>query len=126
MPFASLKKLSLFILVISVVLTGAAAMYQGARAQGEELVFIPFGGRILKAITCDSGILLTVGPPRGGEFFYKPGVSLLFAWYQIARIGVWAKGKAVTSLETCYVPCQNGRCPVGAGIIILMVGTSLK
>ena len=59
----------------------------------------PFGGRITIAPTdyCSAscgtvGHVITVGPPRGGRFHYKPGFTKLYQFYQIARNGVWVLG----------------------------------
>ena len=88
-------------------------------------VFIPFGGKILTTQFCDSGILATIGPPRGGLYFFKWGISILYLHYQIFRPGPWTLGRAYPKIEICYIPCQTGRCPIGAGLLIDKVGTSL-
>ncbi|MBI2096536.1 MAG: hypothetical protein HYT40_00010 [Candidatus Sungbacteria bacterium] len=87
--------------------------------------FIPFGGRILTSTYCIEGQWITVGPPWPGSFVFTAG-SILYAWYQIFRPGPWALGIALPISITCSVPCPAGFCPIGAGLKIDKVGTSLK
>ena len=91
------------------------------QAEAVSLPFIPFGGRILKVITCDEGLLITIGWPRGGEFMFTAG-SILYAWYQIYRPGPWALGIALPIFEACTIDGE----PIGGGLIMHKVGTSLK
>ena len=86
---------------------------------------VPFGGRILTSTPCREGQWITVGPPRPGSFILTAG-SILYAWYQIYRPGPWVKGIARPITVPCTVPCPAGECPIGTGLQIDKVGTSLK
>lgn len=77
-----------------------------------------FGGRILKVVPCDNGLMLTIGPPRPGLFMLMPG-SLTFSWYQV-RQGPWALG--------AYTPggvCVLFAVPIPVMGTITVMGTSL-
>lgn len=84
--------------------------------------FLGFGGKILNAIPCANGLLLTIGLPRGGLFLWTPATRT-FLWYQL-KPGPWALGGYVPG-GSCV--CPYGNCELGAipalGTI-KMIGTS--
>ena len=88
----------------------------------------PFGGRILEVrfCTCSLGFVLKIGPPRGGDFLYQPGVSRLFAFFRILVPGMWTLGLAgppAPCLQYRGVACiTDAKTP--APPLILIVGTS--
>lgn len=78
-----------------------------------------FGGKIVFSRPClipPGAWSITVGLPRPGQFVYIPGVSRLYQYFQIFRIGPSVLGTAAG-----FSPCF----PLGGGQIILQVGTSL-
>lgn len=79
----------------------------------------PFGGRILVVRPCNTGLLLTVGPPRGGEYMLLPGSSVYA--FGVFKPATWVLGLAAA----LPVVCVLGKIPIGAGLRIIMVGTSL-
>lgn len=81
---------------------------------------IPFGGRIKKVTFCNEGVWLIVGTPRPGSFVFTP-LSLLFAWYSIFFPGPWVLGIADAEVA---VTCTQGKILRGAGLKIIMIGTS--
>lgn len=89
---------------------------------------LPFGGLVgfVQPCTCSCGAVVVVGPPVGGSFLYCPGITQVFAYYQIPRPAVWLLG--------LYTP--GGACLIWAGKLcvpapiqpmgtIIMTGTSL-
>lgn len=88
--------------------------------ENTEALKIPFGGIILKSVPCNDGsLLLTVGPPWGGEYMLTP-VSLKFAWYAFIP-PEWILGMAAPGALVCTL----GTTVMGAGLPIIMAGTSL-
>lgn len=79
---------------------------------------VPFGGRILFVRPCNTGLLLTIGLPRGGEYMLMPFSRVYL--YGVFSPGSWTLGLAGPTPVVCVV----GKFPVGAGLPILMVGTS--
>jgi len=52
---------------------------------------LPFGGFVSRAVFCPScGVVLVVGPPRGGNFLVTP-LTVLYEYGQV-RPGVWVLG----------------------------------
>lgn len=81
---------------------------------------IPFGGPIINSRPGNGCVVIDVGPPRGGEFVFQKGVSILFAFFNIIRPGAFVLGLAGLPLV-----CFLGKIPIGAGPAIIIVGTSL-
>jgi hypothetical protein len=42
-----------------------------------------FGGRVLFFLPCNTGIAVTIGPPRPGFFLYVPFLSTTYREYQV-------------------------------------------
>lgn len=101
------------------------------------LAFIPFknalaafnfgllGGPILviRACTCSGAQLLTIGPPRSGDFLFQPGISRLFSFYSI-KIGSLVIGLAAPTPVACKVYVGINCVSQGQGKPILIMGTS--
>jgi len=84
-------------------------------------ISIPFGGIITKEIPCNDGsVLLTIVGPRPGEFMLT-AASLKFAWYAFLP-SEWVLGIAA---PVAAIPCTLGPTVVGAGLPIIMSGTTL-
>ena len=83
-----------------------------------------FGGRILTVIpcTCSASLLLIVGPPKGGSFIYRPGVSTLYRNYRLTP-GNWALGNS-SGRDVCLTGVPPFCVPAGNGPIIRRMGTS--
>lgn len=79
--------------------------------------FIGFGGNIIAVTPCSVGVLLVVGPPRGGVFLLPPGAKI-YPFFSI-KPGSWVLG-AYAPVGTCVV----GVVPVPVQGTILMLGTS--
>lgn len=109
-------------LLISVLIFGGFPIFTNALGFG-----IPFGGRILSVTycTCSFSLMVSVGPPRGGTFIYQPGLSRLYSYYRIFSSGPWVLGTA-TGNSTCLIYSGNSCVPVGAGLVMRLVGTSLN
>lgn len=102
-----------------------------ARAQALPGLLNPFGGPILAITVCAvpaAGLLLSIGPPRGGDFLYIPGISRLFLFFSI-RPGAWTLGLAGPDALGCFIRVSVRRGfilqLVGEGAPILIMGTSL-
>ncbi|MBI2109011.1 MAG: hypothetical protein HYT93_02400 [Parcubacteria group bacterium] len=85
---------------------------------------LPFGGQITKIKQCVPGLLLSISPPRGGEFMYIPGSSFSYAYGPPRRIGQWLLGMAGPKTP-CFVPCKTGLCIAGFGNLIIFHGSSM-
>ena len=91
---------------------------------------LPFGGKITSIFPCTAApgtLLLTVGPPKGGNFLYVPGASRLYSYYSI-KPGSWVLGTASPG-GACYYLVRfdddwKTRSRPATGSIIMM-GTSL-
>lgn len=70
---------------------------------------LPFGGTILFMTGCTGGVLLTIGPPRPGNFLQIWGASFLFP-YRAVHYGAWTLGLAFPGGACC---CPNGCCYCG-------------
>ena len=68
-----------------------------------------FGGMVEYVIFCtcsvDGSAVITVGPPRGGDFLYIPEITKVYEYFMIPRVGVWVLGN--------YNP--GGQCLIYAG-----------
>ena len=89
-----------------------------------------FGGKIVSVLPCTCpatfGWQITVGPPRPGTFMYRPGISRLFSYFNIFRPGPWVLGTA-SVYGSCMQISPSGCTPGGVGgLIIRLVGTSLR
>lgn len=62
----------------------------------------PFGGKITKIQACQSppGLILHIGPPSGGQYFFDPAVTKLHQ-YKVVKPGVWTLGLAQPTAKTC-------------------------
>lgn len=79
---------------------------------------IGFGGNIIAVTPCNFGVLLVVGPPRGGVFLLAPGARI-YPFFSI-KPGSWTLG--------VYAPvgaCVVGVVPVPVQGTILTIGTSI-
>ena len=88
-----------------------------------EVLFIPFGGELINVDYCCNGLRLSVSPPRPGTYMFTAG-SVLYAYYQILRTGVWVLGDALPAGV-----CQTGTyCATSIPTTgtIRQIGTSLK
>ena len=83
-----------------------------------------FGGRILAVIpcTCSLSMLLIVGPPKGGSFIFRPGVSKLYANYTLLPTR-WVLGNS-SGTDVCLTGIPPFCVSVGRGSIIGKIGTS--
>ncbi|OGZ09727.1 MAG: hypothetical protein A3D65_05365 [Candidatus Lloydbacteria bacterium RIFCSPHIGHO2_02_FULL_50_13] len=95
--------------------------------QKAEAIGIPFGGMSLSVFwcICSFNLWIIVGPPVGGSFIYQPGLSILYLFGQIYRPGVWLLGLAAPAAVPCLVPFSGGCFPIGFGLPIEIVGTSM-
>ncbi len=89
---------------------------------------LPFGGLVAASIpcTCSTGMfLLTIGPPRGGQFIYQTGTQA-FQNFNLPRPGVWALG-LYSPVGVCLVYAGKSCVPFGLpiGTITSVTGTSL-
>lgn len=84
----------------------------------------PFGGMVTKFIvcTCSSSILITVGPPVGGDFLVTPATKL-YANFTFTP-GHWVLGLALPTSLQCLVYAGTSCVNVGSGKPIIMMGTS--
>lgn len=115
-----IKKVS-SILLLAIVLTVFIPSTAGAVGLSSLI-----GGKILLVEPCCNGIKITVGPPNAGIFLFMPGVSRLYANFNIMIPGTWVLGNAF-GVATCQrvvsiIPCAIPE-PVPGGII-RMIGTS--
>lgn len=62
----------------------------------------PFGGKITKIQACQSpaGLILHIGPPSGGQYFFDPAATKLHQ-YKTVMPGVWTLGLAQPVAKTC-------------------------
>ena len=62
----------------------------------------PFGGKITKIQACQSppGLILHIGPPSGGQYFFDPASTILHQ-YKVVKPGVWTLGLAQPVAKTC-------------------------
>jgi len=62
----------------------------------------PFGGKITKIQACQSppGLILHIGPPSGGQYFFDPASTILHQ-YKVVKPGVWTLGLAQPVTKTC-------------------------
>lgn len=82
---------------------------------------LPVGGFVYNQIFCANGILLFVGPPKGGLYMYSGGT--LYAKFA-PFAGHWVVGLASPG-GACT--CPNGNCEagaIGAKGRFVMLGTS--
>ena len=84
------------------------------------IAFLTLGGMISKVITCNEGFLITVGPPRPGEFMVTPGVIAYGFTFGLVHPGQFILGLA----SPVAVNCTVGIITVGSGLRILIMGTS--
>jgi hypothetical protein len=111
------------ILVIAMITGFGLFMPQRSKA-----VYYPFGGRLLSVTYCTCqyfpGALLTVGPPRGGQFLYA-----LYASMPYRNYNWYSAGKSVLGLATAYAPCMQtaGYACVqsGGAPLVLKIGSSV-
>lgn len=120
----SRKKLLIFSCLLFFLFFLSRLAVPELKAQG----ILPFGGKITLVTYCCNGVMITVGPPRPGNFLFAPG-SILHAYYNIYTPGPWVLGLASPG-GVCEVPvgvpwppyviCV----PAAADGTIIRVGTS--
>lgn len=83
------------------------------------------GGPIKKIVvcTCSGSQLLTIGPPRSGNFIFQPGTSKLFSFWSI-KVGSNVIGLSAPTPIACLVYVGTGCVSQGQGKPILIIGTS--
>jgi hypothetical protein len=123
MTFAIAKPRLLTLIAIGIALGVIASSLIVTQVYG----IAGFGGRItfVTYCLCSGGILLTVGPPSPGQYVFQFGVSQLFPYGQIYRIGPQVLGTYVPGgvcLVYAGLTCTSGGVPIGT---IGVIGTSL-
>lgn len=118
-----------FLILIIIVIAIASVIFSfGLKfsRESEAAGLLPFGGRILNVTycTCSGGILLTVGPPRPGNYYFTIG-SMLYSYYQIYRPGPWVLGDAYPG-GACVVYIGDDCVGAPTTGTIRQVGTSLR
>ncbi|HEX9609125.1 MAG TPA: hypothetical protein VGA06_02870 [Candidatus Paceibacterota bacterium] len=114
------------VLLTAFVLAGVLFVkYAPAQFSGFASLVPPFGGRSLAVEFCNSGAVITVGPPVGGRFYYQPGATRVFAHYQIVRPGVWLLGTRTNTPGVCFISLGKSLITLPYQGIINIVGTSL-
>ena len=90
-----------------------------------------FGGKITSITQCTftGGHVIEVGPPRSATVYFIPGLSVLYEYGQIKKIGSWVLGNytAPTLCLRLQCPCGKSGCccvPVSHQGNIQIVGTS--
>tara|TARA_B100000686_G_scaffold320640_1_gene372516 strand:+ start:1188 stop:1556 length:369 start_codon:yes stop_codon:yes gene_type:complete len=78
----------------------------------------PMGGKVLTVLPCNTGILITTGPPTPGVWMDLP--IALFGYKVPTMPGLNILGKSSTFVEPCFV----GPVPTGAGFRLMYSGTS--
>ena len=76
----------------------------------------PFGGKITKIQACQSppGLILHIGPPSGGQYFFDPASTILHQ-YKVVKPGVWTLGLAQPVAKTCVGnPASVGGFSIGS------------
>ena len=116
------KKIVFAILIVFIIVSVSIA-FSSEKALG----ILPFGGQILNVLycICSNNLLITVGPPVGGQYIFQPGASMLYPFGQIFRAGPWVLGNASPG-GVCLI--WAGKICVPAGFpmgTIIGVGTSL-
>lgn len=92
----------------------------------------PFGGNVLAYTycTCSANFLVSVGYPRPGVFIYQPTIpgfpagTDLRAFWSVLVPGTYVVGLAEDVPMTCMEYVGTGCAPIGAGPMMLLVGTS--
>ena len=111
------------ILIFAIVVAGAYSFFKSAKG----VLGLPFGGKVMTAIpcTCSGNFLLTVSPPKGGQFVYYLGTQAYLS-YNLPSTGVWALG-LYTPGGICMMYAGVGCSPFGApiGTVTQTVGTSV-
>lgn len=80
-----------------------------------------FGGRIKKMCKCkDRGVIIKIGGPRGGNFYFGKG-SILYLFGSLKK-GSWTLGLA-GGTKTCFDVLEHPR-PM-SGKVIRPIGTSM-
>lgn len=110
----NVKKTLIFSFLI-IILTADLSYAQGGT---------PFGGRVTTSIycACSNNWYLVVSSPRGGEFMYQPGQTILYEYRQW-RQGVWLLG-LWSGRRNCRQPSSHGCYTMASGNLITMMGTS--
>lgn len=113
------KKILIFVLIVIVVF--------GFSPRKTFASIFNFGGFVISSVPCpcSNSWLLTISPPRGGQFLFFNGMPQ-FEYHQLPRFAVWTLGLYKPGGQ-CLVPTSHGCKSVGKpkGIITPTVGTSL-
>ncbi|MDO8521076.1 MAG: hypothetical protein Q7S52_03095 [bacterium] len=120
-----LHVVSVCLIVLMIATMTFVALPKKAEAQSPP--FIPFGGLSLSVTwcPCSFNLWIIVGPPRGGSYMFQFGGSMLYLFGQIFRPGAWLLGLASPTPVACLIPVPHGCAPIGWGLPILIVGTSM-
>lgn len=121
-----MKKFLILIIIIIAIASVIFSFVLKFSKESEAVELLPFGGRILYVTycTCSGGILLTVGPPRPGNYYFTVG-SMLYSYYQIFKPGPWVLGDAYPG-GACTIYIGTACSGVPTTGTIRQVGTSLK
>jgi hypothetical protein len=88
---------SLAIIAIALIISVFTMFFGQSNFGAEAQSTMPFGGRmtILRYCECpEPGVLLSIGPPVGGVYFYPVSGSTLYMNYNIFTSGSWLLGLA--------------------------------
>jgi hypothetical protein len=112
--------------IVAVVLVLAIVIPLFFYNVNKSAALVPFGGLILNVTycTCSFNLLLTVGPPVGGNYIFQPGVSVPFPYGQLYRPGPWILGAWVPG-GACMMWVGKACAPLPSIGTILYAGTSL-
>lgn len=89
---------------------------------------VPFGGKITRVFPCpcSNSYMITVSPPVPATVMYVPGITILYPYRQITRVGPWVLGIYYPGYYySCRVYSNTGCTTVGSAPVINIVGTSM-
>lgn len=124
--------------VFSIIFLIAALLFNffGSERAAAVSPLLPFGGPILQVIPCgcSNGHVVVVGPPGSpaktegllNRFHFVPTQTILFRFFQTARIGAWLLGTYMPGTgNQCLLPVEDGCIIVPNDGVIKLLGTSL-
>lgn len=122
------KNIFIFVLIIIGLITAIGFLpipNQYSKKAAAAFNFGLLGGPIKKivACTCSGSQLLTIGPPRSGDFIFQPGTSRLFSFWSI-KVGSNVIGLSAPTPIACMVYVGISCVNQGQGKPILIIGTS--